>query len=77
MENINGVMGVTSLARNVNSEIGFYQEHFINESFVYSVRLSDNGAINMSREISQDYERQPSSVTDDRIKEVASTYRKI
>ena len=71
-----GVMGVTSLARTMNPEIGSYQEHFINESFGFSVRLS-NGAINMSREVAQDYEAQPSSVTPDRIEKVANTFRKI
>ena len=76
-KNLNGVMGVTSLARNENPEIGSYQEHYINESFGYSVRLSNNGAINMSREIAQDYESLPNSITNDRIEKVASTYRKI
>lgn len=71
-----GVMGVTTLARTMNPEIGSYQEHFINESFGFSVRLS-NGAINMSREVAQDYEALPSSVTPDRIEKVANTFRKI
>jgi hypothetical protein len=72
----NGVIAVTSLARTINSEIGSYQEHFINESFGFSVRLS-NGAINMSVEVAQDYEAQPSSVTIERIENVAKTFRKI
>ncbi|MHB8260512.1 MAG: hypothetical protein ACYDCN_09505 [Bacteroidia bacterium] len=72
----NGVIAVTSLARTVNPEIGTYQEHFVNENFVFSVRLS-NGAINMSVEVAQDYEAQPSSVTTDRIENVAKTFRKI
>ncbi|MBI2284117.1 MAG: hypothetical protein HYU71_10440 [Bacteroidetes bacterium] len=71
-----GVMAVTSLARTINPEIGAYQEHFINESFGFSVRLS-NGAINMSVEVAQDYEAQPSSVTQDRIERVAKTFRRI
>lgn len=28
-----GVIGVVNLARNLNNEIGVYQEHFINENF--------------------------------------------
>lgn len=71
-----GVIGVTSLVRTVNPEIGSYQEHYTNEDFGFSVRLS-NGAINMSIEIAQDYEAQPSSVTSDRVERVANTYRKI
>lgn len=49
-KNSSGVMGITSLSRNLNSEIGSYQEHYINENFGYTVRLT-NGAINMSSEI--------------------------
>lgn len=71
-----GVRAVTSLARALNPEIGDYQEHFINESLGFSVRLS-NGAINMSVEVAQDYEAQPSSVTQDRIERVAKTFRRI
>ena len=71
-----GVIGVTSLARIVNPEIGSYQEHFINDSFGFFVRLS-NGAINMSVEIAQDYETQPSSVTPDRVVKVANSFRNI
>ncbi len=72
----NGVIGVTNLARIVNPEIGSYQEHYINEGFGFSVRLS-NGAINMSIEVAQDYEAQQSSVTPDRVEKIANTYRKI
>lgn len=74
--NTSGVTGVTSLARTLNSQIGSYQEHFLNEDFGYSVRLS-NGAIRMSKEIAEDYETMPSSVTNDRVQRVAGTYRKI
>ena len=76
-QNSYGVMSITSLARTVNPEIGIYQEHYINESFGYSVRLSNNGAINMSKEIAEDFEHDPRSVTQERIERVAQTYRKI
>jgi hypothetical protein len=72
----NGVISVTGLARIVNPEIGSYIEHYINEGFGFSVKLS-NGAINMSIEVAQDYEAQPSSVTPERIEKVATTFRKI
>lgn len=71
-----GVIAVTSLASTLNTEIGDYQEHFINENFGFSVRLS-NGKRNMSLEVAQDYEAYPSSVTQDRIERVAMTFRKI
>ena len=54
-------MAVTSLARTLNPKIGDYQELFINEDFGFSIRLS-NGSINISLEVAQDYEAQPSSV---------------
>ena len=74
--NTAGVMGVTSLARTLNTQIGSYQEHFLNEDFGYSVRLS-NGAIRMSKEIAKDFETMKSSVTNDRVQRVAETYRKL
>jgi hypothetical protein len=73
-KNRNGVIGVTNLARNVNPDIGYYQEHYINEGFGFSVRLS-NGAINMSIEVAQDFEAHQSSVTPDRVEIVAKTFR--
>jgi len=75
-KNRSGVMALTSLARVVNSKIGDYQEHFINEDFGFSVRLS-NGTIRMSIEVAEDYEAQPSSVTQDRINKIANTFREI
>ena len=75
-ENRRGVMSVTSLARKINPKIGTYQEHYINDNFGFSVRLS-NGIIEMSREVAQDYEALPNSVTSDRIERVARTYREI
>jgi len=75
-QNKRGVMALTSLVRVANSKIGDYQEHFINEDFGFSVRLS-NGAIRMSREVAEDYESQPSSVTRDRINKIANTFREM
>jgi len=71
----NGVMGITYLARTINHEIGSYLSHHINESFNFTVELS-NGSIKMSLEIAQDYETRPSSVTFDRYELVADTFCK-
>ena len=73
--NSNGVKGIIFLAQKVNPEIGSYQEHFINECFNFTVKLS-NGTINMSLEDAQDYEARPSSVTFDRFEKVAKTFKK-
>ncbi len=71
-----GVMGITNLARSINPEIGNYVEHYINEMFGISVKLS-NGAITMSVEIAQDFETMPSSIASNRIEQIAKTFRKI
>ena len=75
-EHTNGVTGVTFLAQTIHPEIGSYQQHYINESFNFTVILS-NGAIDMTLEIVQDYEARPSSVTFDRYLVVANTFRTI
>jgi hypothetical protein len=71
-----GVVGVLSLARTVNQEIGPYQKHFINENLGFTVKLS-NGIITMSEEDAKDYEELPNRLTSDRIASVAKTFSKI
>lgn len=73
--NTSGVMGVLGLARQLNPVIGSYQEHYINEGFGYTVKVS-NGGVRMSVEIAQDYEAMPSSVTLERVKPVADSFVK-
>lgn len=68
-----GVIGVTNLARAHNPEMGIYVEHYINDMFGISVKLS-NGAINMSVEIAQDFEANPSSINSNRIEQIAKTF---
>ena len=72
----NAVKGVTHLAWTNNPEIGFYQEHYLNDRYDFSVMLT-NGVIDMSIEVVQDYEARPSSVTSDRIDKVVKTFRKL
>ena len=71
----NGVIGIIFLAQKVNPEIGSYEEHYINECFDFTVKLS-NGTINMSLEDAQDYEARPSSVTFDRYEIISKTFKK-
>lgn len=75
-ENITGVQGIVKKARALNPEIGQYVEHFINADFGYSVKLTDNGSIRMSRKIAEHYEEQLIEVTEEMIQTVASTFRK-
>ena len=72
----NGVIGVTFLAQTINPEIGSYVEHYINENYNFTVKLS-NGAIDMTIRDTQDYEERPSSVTSDRAVIIAKTFSKI
>jgi hypothetical protein len=71
-----GVMDITNLARSINPEIGNYVEHYINEMFGISVKLS-NGAINVTVEIAQDFEINPGYVDLVRIENTAKSFRKI
>lgn len=67
---------MVSLATAKNSSIGIYQEHFINENFDYAVRLS-NGRVLVSVESAQDFEAQPSSITDQMIQRVADSFKSL
>ena len=70
-----GVSGIIFLTQTINPEIGYYQEHYINEYFNFTVKLS-NGTINMTLEDAQDYEVSQSSITFNRIKIIANTFKK-
>lgn len=74
-QNKSGVIAVTNRARRMNPEIGSYEEHFVDENSGFTVRLN-NGAINMSVEIAQDYEVLSWSVSPARIVHVAKTFKK-
>ncbi|MBK7382373.1 MAG: hypothetical protein IPI81_03420 [Flavobacteriales bacterium] len=71
-----GVRGMVSLATAKNPSIGIYQEHFINGNFDYAVRLS-NGRVVVSAESAQDFEAQPSSITDEMIQRVADSFKSL
>ena len=72
-EYTDGVTGLIEKARRYNPQIGAYQEHFINEQFGFTARLS-NGGIRIPRETAQDYEAMPSSINEERLKGIASTF---
>ena len=71
----NGVLGIIFQIQKVNPEIGSYVEHYINSCFNFSVAVS-NGTFYMTIEDAQDYEARPSSVTWDRVVNIAKTFRK-
>lgn len=74
--NKNGVIGITKQVSLIDKKIGSYKEHFINEYFGYTVKLS-NGAIRIPRKTAEDYEVQKGIVTTERIKKIAETYQEI
>ncbi|PJE45443.1 MAG: hypothetical protein CUR32_00025 [Flavobacterium sp.] len=49
-------------------------QHFTNERFNYTVRLS-NGRIEIPSSMALDEERMPSSITEDRIQNVANSFQ--
>jgi hypothetical protein len=69
-----GVRGIITRARKYDTEIGNYIEHFINERFSFTVRLS-NGRIEMPMEMAHDQETMPSSITEDRIQNIAARFQ--
>ena len=68
-----GVKSLVSMAQKINPEIGSYQEHFINESFDFTVKLS-NGRLNVSRVAAQDFEAQPNSISEGQIRRIADSF---
>lgn len=75
--NISGVIGITDLARTINTEIGEYIKHCIDEDFNLSILLKNNGKINMSLELAQDFERDAVNINQFRIIQVANSFQKI
>lgn len=70
----NGVRGILTRARRYNPEIGNHIEHFINERFSFTIRLS-NGRIEMPMEMAQDLETMPSSITEDSIRNLSTRFQ--
>lgn len=75
--NILGVIGITDLARNVNPEIEEYIKHCIHDDFNLLVLLKNNGKINMSLELAQDFEKNAVNINQFRIIQVANSFQKI
>lgn len=74
-ENKTRVNGILSRARKYNHEIGNYEEHFVDDNIRYTLKLT-NGRIIIPIEMAQDQEAQPASISDERIKKVADTFKK-
>ena len=69
-----GVRSILTRTRQYNPEIGNYMEHFINERFLFTVRLS-NGRIEMPMEMAHDQETMPSNISEDRIQNIAQRFQ--
>jgi hypothetical protein len=69
-----GVRGILQRARHYNQDIGEYVEHFVNENFSFTVRLS-NGRIVIPRAAAQDQEVMPASLSEEWIQQIASRFQ--
>lgn len=69
-----GVQGIIIRARQYNPNIGEYVEHFDNESFNFTVRLS-NGRVNISSNTAHDQETMPTSISEERIRQIANKFQ--
>jgi hypothetical protein len=72
-EKQNVIVPILDRLRRHNLAIGNYQASMLNSDFQYSVKLS-NGRIIIPYELVQDFEQNPSFVTDDRFQYVAATF---
>lgn len=64
-------------ARNYNPNLGFYEKHYINENFDFSVKLSNNYGVKVSRILAQDYSVMPSILTEEDLKKIANSAWKL
>ena len=71
-----GILSLINKAREYCNEIGDYEEHFVNERFDFTIKLN-NGRLEISRTVAQDYEVQPGSISEVQIKIIAQSYKNI
>jgi hypothetical protein len=75
-KNTHGVTSLTFLAGSANPQIGVYHEHYINDvDFSFAVRLT-NGSIRIPQENAEDYERDPRSVSQEKVNRIANSFKK-
>lgn len=73
-QHASGVIGILTRARTYDPEIGSYMEHFLNDSFAFTIRLS-NGRIEIPTEMAHDQETMPSSISENRIQNIAARFQ--
>lgn len=72
-EHEQGVRELITRARQYNSNIGVYVEHFLNERFNFTVSLT-NGSMSISSTKAHDQETMPTSISDYEIQQIAKTF---
>ncbi|OXA85920.1 hypothetical protein [Flavobacterium hercynium] len=75
-KNRSGIQGILSRAKKYNSGIGTYKEHFFNDRFNYTIRLS-NGRIEISMNVAQDQERMPASISEETVQDIANSFKEV
>jgi hypothetical protein len=68
-----GVREIITRARQYNSNIGEYVEHFLNERFSFTVSLT-NGRMSISSTKAHDQETMPTSISDYELQQIAKTF---
>jgi hypothetical protein len=68
-----GVIAIIDRARVFNPGIGRYEQHFLDESFNFRVKLS-NGGMSVFKESARDHEKGSQFVSDETIQKMASTF---
>lgn len=75
-EQLRAISELINKARIYNPNLGIYIKHYVNEDFDYTVELSNNYVVKISRILAKDYSVMPSILTDLDLKEIANSARK-
>ncbi|MDR1759159.1 MAG: hypothetical protein LBR60_01380 [Fibrobacter sp.] len=70
-----GVEEVVRRVHSMDSEIGSYKDHTYDPSANGFIVELSNGFLKMSREVARDCEEAPDSVTRERVRKVAETFK--
>lgn len=73
----NGVKWVVSKAKQRNSRLGDYVEHYLSDRASIIVLLSNNTTIEMPLELAQDAQNQPDGVEQKRVDAVLDTFKNV
>ncbi len=76
-ENTSTVIDLVNKTRIINTDLGLYVEHFLNDDFNYSVRLNNNYGIKISRTLVQDVSVMPSILSESDVIKISESAWKL